>query len=487
MHRCPTCGEALIPGLGARPLSRGGLALTIANVPILRCVNGHAPVAIPGELEDLAEKLAARLELLAGPGRSLSLAATFGPNPPPLEIPVEEEPEAPTVEPVCCTLPPPEFSNEEMVLAPSLRAVMDKILAAVANPERLAALLGPRLGPRSRRKLVILTGPPGVGKSELARIIAARAGRPLLTPKPSRVKGELVGQTEKAVERVFAEARAAGAFLFFDEGETFAGTRVHARAGHEISMVNQVLGELDQHDGVVILATNAGDSLDAAVRNRATVVHVSPPTAGERRAILSLLLRESGLFPAPNEEDLRALDSRVEDHERRFPSAPPVTGRDLRLVIEDAAARANLRASVTGLATPFGRLDVERALVAHLETHLTQEQREQPGANWAARLRQRRAEAVQVAIEVVRAMATEAGEHERHAEVGEGVARGRGQQGEAAATAHATGATAARSTLVHAEALLRLPRLLADEADPQALADELRRLRAAQLRPRPEA
>ncbi|KAF6000450.1 Spermatoproteinsis associated protein 5 [Cyanidiococcus yangmingshanensis] len=159
-----------------------------------------------------------------------------------------------------------------------------------------------RLGFRVPRG-ILLYGPPGCSKTLLARAAAAESGLLMLMVRGPELFNKYVGESEKAVQRVFQRARAAApSLLFFDEIDALATNRSRTSsdgaAGAEERVLAQLLTELDGveplRDVVVVAATNRPDLLDAALLRPGRfdrLVYVGLPDTNERRNILRIHLR----------------------------------------------------------------------------------------------------------------------------------------------------------------------------------------------------
>jgi len=113
-----------------------------------------------------------------------------------------------------------------------------------------------------------LYGPPGTGKTGFGRYLAERLGKPLLVKRASDLLGSYVGMTERNIAGMFRQARAEGAVLLLDEADSFLRDRAEARNAWEITMVNELLTQLEQYEGVIVLSTNLETALDAASLRR---------------------------------------------------------------------------------------------------------------------------------------------------------------------------------------------------------------------------
>ncbi|MBO9575812.1 MAG: AAA family ATPase [Sphingobium sp.] len=129
---------------------------------------------------------------------------------------------------------------------------------------------------------LLLSGPPGTGKTALAHHLARALDRPLIVRRASDLLSKWVGETEAAIAGSFAEARNRGGVLLFDEADSLLFDRRTARASWEVSQVNELLTWLDRHPLPVIAATNHPDHLDPATLRRFVFKLHLLPLAGEK-------------------------------------------------------------------------------------------------------------------------------------------------------------------------------------------------------------
>ena len=115
---------------------------------------------------------------------------------------------------------------------------------------------------------LLLTGPPGTGKTALAAHLADRLGRPLLVKRASDLLSPWVGNTEANIAAAFAGAREQGAVLLFDEADSLIYDRADATRTWEVSQVNELLTWMDLHPLPFVAATNHGARLDPAALRR---------------------------------------------------------------------------------------------------------------------------------------------------------------------------------------------------------------------------
>ena len=117
---------------------------------------------------------------------------------------------------------------------------------------------------------VLLSGPPGCGKTEFVKWLGEQLGRKVVTLGASDLKDKFVGETEKRIARAFKEAEADGAVLFLDEVDSFLRSRAGATHSWEVSETNELLERLEDFKGLFVAATNFPSSLDPAVLRRFT-------------------------------------------------------------------------------------------------------------------------------------------------------------------------------------------------------------------------
>ncbi|HBN14328.1 MAG TPA: AAA family ATPase [Pseudohongiella sp.] len=113
-----------------------------------------------------------------------------------------------------------------------------------------------------------LTGSPGTGKTAYAKWLARELDQPIIVKKASDLLGMFVGQTEQNIAAAFSEAKKEGAVLVIDEVDSMLQDRRSVTASWEVSMVNELLTQLESFDGVFIASTNLMGHLDQAALRR---------------------------------------------------------------------------------------------------------------------------------------------------------------------------------------------------------------------------
>lgn len=166
------------------------------------------------------------------------------------------------------------LSADKAVATVALADAPAKAVAA-AQPDKALQEIDGRPG------LVLLSGEAGKAQ---AVAIAQRLGRTLQPVDLAAIVSRYVGETEKALDRLFATAQKAGAVLFFDEADALFGKRTEVRDAHDryanIDMA-RLLARLERYDGLVLVTSHREAVLDEAFRRRLRV-SLSLPAPSKR-------------------------------------------------------------------------------------------------------------------------------------------------------------------------------------------------------------
>ncbi|KAF4803553.1 Nuclear valosin-containing protein-like protein [Turdus rufiventris] len=167
------------------------------------------------------------------------------------------------------------------------------ILAPVRNPEQFKALgLTSPAG-------VLLAGPPGCGKTLLAKAVANESGLNFISVKGPELLNMYVGESERAVRQVFQRARnSAPCVIFFDEVDALCPRRSDHESGASVRVVNQLLTEMDglqnRQQVFIMAATNRPDIIDPAILRPGRLdktLYVGLPPPEDRLAILKTITK----------------------------------------------------------------------------------------------------------------------------------------------------------------------------------------------------
>jgi len=204
----------------------------------------------------------------------------------------------------------PDVSWEDIGALASVREELQTaIVDPIQNPERYAAVgISAPTG-------VLLWGPPGCGKTLLAKAVAAESKANFISIKGPELLNKYVGESEAAVRRVFMRARSSvPCVIFFDELDALVPRRDDSISEASSRVVNMLLTELDglsTRAGIYVIgATNRPDMIDDAMMRPGrleTRLFVDLPGPSERVEILRALVRNK---PIPAEvADIAALDA----------------------------------------------------------------------------------------------------------------------------------------------------------------------------------
>ncbi|KAK7920356.1 hypothetical protein PG985_008378 [Apiospora marii] len=199
----------------------------------------------------------------------------------------------------------------------ALKAVQKELSLAIIRPIDTPELFS-KVGWRSPSG-VLLWGPPGCGKTLLAKAVANEAKANFISIKGPELLNKFVGESERAVRQVFSRARSsAPCILFFDELDALVPKRGDAIAESSARVVNMLLTELDgmnSRAGVYIIgATNRPDMIDPAILRPGRLgnnIFVDLPDEDGRVEILKTRIRT--VLPESTPEQLSALEPVARD------------------------------------------------------------------------------------------------------------------------------------------------------------------------------
>jgi len=184
---------------------------------------------------------------------------------------------------------------------------------------------------------VLLWGPPGCGKTLLAKAVANESQANFISVRGPELLNKWVGESERAIRQLFLRARASRpCIIFFDEIDALVPQRDDASPNYQSRLVNMLLTELDglnDRQGVYVIgATNRPDIIDHAMLRPGRLdkaLYVDIPSEEDRLSILQTL---TGKSPLHQDVDM--------SHVAALPAIDGFTGADLASLVREAATIA---------------------------------------------------------------------------------------------------------------------------------------------------
>ncbi|TIX49843.1 ATP-binding protein [Alteraurantiacibacter aquimixticola] len=236
-----------------------------------------------------------------------------------------------------------------------------KIVKKQIDRRIIAPFRKPALFSRFRRKSgggVMLYGPPGCGKTLLARATAGECEARFINVPVTDVLDKFIGEPERKLAAIFEDARReTPTVLFFDEIEALASKRGTSSSNHEMAIVSTFLSEMDgfaqNNEGVLILAaTNMPWGVDPAFRRSGRfdrMLFVPPPDKVARAEILRLQLDGR---PGAGTLDLNAIAAKTSGF----------SGADIQNLVDTAADFAIEESIDAGGEVPISKAHFAEAL-----------------------------------------------------------------------------------------------------------------------------
>ena len=233
-----------------------------------------------------------------------------------------------------------------------------KIIFPLQHPEIYKAY-GKKIGGG-----IMMYGPPGCGKTHLARATAGEVNANFIAVGISDILDMWIGASERNLHAIFEKARnLKPCVLFFDEVDALGASRTDMKQSAGRHLINQFLSELDgvdnsQNDGVLVLAaTNAPWHVDTAFRRHGRfdrIIFVPPPDEHERKSILDIKLKGKPV----KDLNLSKISAKTEGF----------SGADLEAVI-DLAIESKMEESMrSGRPVPMDTDDLLKAAKRHKAT-----------------------------------------------------------------------------------------------------------------------
>ncbi len=182
---------------------------------------------------------------------------------------------------------------DDLIIDQATKDELDSVIDLLKNPKS-AKSYGIALP-----KGILFNGPPGTGKTTIARAVAARAGLNFYVLRTNEIVSKWVGESEKNLTQLFeAASKNAPAIIFIDEIDSLGKKRSEGAASHSDALLNHLLQLIDgviKTDGVyVIAATNRAELVDSALRRAGRlnrVIEIGLPDLSARKKLFAIYSR----------------------------------------------------------------------------------------------------------------------------------------------------------------------------------------------------
>lgn len=189
----------------------------------------------------------------------------------------------------------PRYSFDQVILPDDVYNRIMADLSVIKHTELIYKTWGFEEIDGIPRLVLSLYGRPGTGKTMIAHAIAKYFSKPLLALNYSEIESKYVGDAAKNLKHAFDTAKELGAVLFFDEADSFLGKRIqNVSQGAEQainSLRSQMLILLEEHEGIVLFATNLVSNFDKAFESRfLDSIEIPLPNREARAAIIRSMI-----------------------------------------------------------------------------------------------------------------------------------------------------------------------------------------------------
>ena len=247
---------------------------------------------------------------------------------------------------------PCPYQPHDLVVPQRVQAELDLALAWVRQQVKVLGEWGfEHRVPFGYGLSALFSGPSGTGKTMAAQVLSKQLELDLYRIDLSRVVSKYIGETEKNLGQLFDESHRSGAILFFDEADALFGKRSEVKDAHDRYAnveIGYLLQRMEEHDGMVILATNRKQDMDEAFTRRFDIM-VSFPMPDEAQRLRIWQNMFPGEAARDDELDFKNLARKFE-----------FSGGEIRNVVLAAAYLA------ADEGEPIGLVHLKRALAREL-------------------------------------------------------------------------------------------------------------------------
>src|SRR3972149_1863879 len=223
---------------------------------------------------------------------------------------------------------PKVFWKDVGGLDDSKRTLRDNLITAIKEPGKFQKMgIKPPKG-------ALLYGPPGCGKTLLARALATESGANMIFVRGPEVLSKWVGESEKAIREIFRKAKASSpCIVIFDELDSFARTKSGEDSGVGERLLSQLLTEMEDGGAsrvIVIGISNRPDLIETSLLRPGRldlILYIQPPDEKGRLEIIKILTRQ---MPLSNDVDLKEIAVATKSY----------SGADLVAICRESAVHA---------------------------------------------------------------------------------------------------------------------------------------------------
>lgn len=166
----------------------------------------------------------------------------------------------------------PKYSLDKVVMNETNRSQIQRAISLVNSQKKIFEEWGfSEIDPYTKT-ILCFYGQPGTGKTMCAHALARALGKKIIIASYAAIESKWVGEGPKNLKKIFKDAEAQDAVLFFDEADSFLSKRINsAETGsdkHYNRMTNEMFQLLEDYNGVIVFATNLVQDFDKAFKSR---------------------------------------------------------------------------------------------------------------------------------------------------------------------------------------------------------------------------